>query len=353
MSDFTTPFWGYFVGIIAMVGIVWCLWLLYTQRRWLGRSNAPPRRASGLLPPEGALLPRGGPAAKDAYQPADTGHVWDGDLTELNNPVPRWWTVMYLLMCLFAVGYLLLFPGLGHYAGTLGYTSADDVRRQQEAQDTATRPLYARYEAMPVPEIARDSRALEIGQRLFLNNCAQCHGSDAKGAPGFPNLTDGDWLYGGAPETILQTITKGRHGVMPAWSGTIDARTASDLADYVRSLSGLGVDRSRIFNGKDAYATYCVACHGVDAKGNQALGAPNLTDDVWLYGSSQRTIEATILNGRDSRMPAQEGVLTPAQIRILTAWVWRQSNGNANGGGAASAAGNAGDLARATASGKP
>jgi cytochrome c oxidase cbb3-type subunit III len=327
MSDFPTPFWGYFVGIIAMVGIVWCLWLLYTQRRWLGRAPA--------------------------NQPADTGHVWDGDLTELNNPVPRWWTVMYLLMCVFAVGYLVVFPGLGHYAGTLGYTSADDVRKQQAAQETATRPLYARYEAMPVPEIARDTRALEIGQRLFLNNCAQCHGSDAKGAPGFPNLTDGDWLYGGSPETILQTITKGRHGVMPAWQGVIDARTASDIADYVRSLSGLGVDRSRIFNGKDAYGTYCVACHGVDAKGNQALGAPNLTDDVWLYGSSQRTIEATILNGRDSRMPAQEGILTPAQIRILTAWVWRQSNGNAAAGAGAAVNGTAGDADRNVASSKP
>lgn len=300
MSDFIAPFWGYFVGIVAMGGIVWCVWLLFTQRRWLG--SAP------------------------ANEAPDTGHVWDGDLTELNNPVPRWWTVMYLLLCVFAVGYLVLFPGLGHYAGTLGYTSADDLMRQQAAQEAATRPLYARYEAMPVPAIARDARALEIGQRLFLANCAQCHGSDARGAPGFPNLTDGDWLYGGSPEAILQTITHGRHGVMPAWSGVIDARTASDIADYVRSLSGLGGDRSRVFSGKEAYGTYCVACHGVDAKGNQALGAPNLTDDVWLYGGSQRAIETTILNGRDSRMPAQDGILTPAQIRILTAWVWRQSH---------------------------
>lgn len=313
MSDFTTPMWGYFIGIVASAGIVWCLWLLYTQRRWLGKAPA--------------------------NQPADTGHVWDGDLTELNNPVPRWWTVMYLLMCVFAVGYLILFPGLGQFAGTLGYTSADDLRRQQAAQEAATRPLYARYEAMPVPEIARDARAQEIGQRLFLNHCAQCHGSDAKGAPGFPNLTDGDWLYGGSPETILQTITQGRHGVMPAWNGTIDARTASDIADYVRSLSGLGVDRSRIFSGKDAFGTYCVACHGVDAKGNQALGAPNLTDGVWLYGSSQGTIEATILNGRDNRMPAQEGTLTPAQIRILAAWVWRQSHSGADASADAVAAG--------------
>ncbi|MBO1113553.1 cytochrome-c oxidase, cbb3-type subunit III [Bordetella petrii] len=301
MSDFSYAFFGYFIAFIALGGIAWCLWLLYTQRRWL------------------AERPAAGPVD-------DTGHVWDEDLTELNNPVPRWWTWMYLLLCLFALGYLVLMPGLGMFQGVLGYTTANEVRRHQAQQAEQVRPVYARYAAMAVADIAADPAARQIGERLFLNTCAQCHGSDARGGRSFPNLTDADWLHGGTPEAIGQTITHGRHGIMPPWKGSIDPAAASDTAHYVRSLSKLAADPLKMLRGQRTFETYCVACHGVDGKGNQVLGAPNLTDGTWLYGSSEATIVQTILEGRDNRMPAHDAVLTPEQIKILTAWVWGLSN---------------------------
>ena len=303
MNDFVHDTWGYFIAIIAVGGIAWCLWLLYTQRGWLGRT------------------PHGASSSSDT-----TGHVWDGDLAELNNPVPRWWVWMYLLLCAFAVGYLVLYPGLGNFGGTLGYSTADELRRDRERQAEAVRPLYEKYAAMPFEQVAADPVARDIGQRMFLNTCAQCHGSDARGGPGFPNLADRDWLHGGSPEAIMQTIAQGRHGVMPPWKDVVDPRMAVDIAHYVRSLSGLASDPVRVFRGKREFAKFCVACHGVDGKGNQALGAPNLTDDVWLYGSSEATIVQTIREGRDNRMPAHDNVLTPEQIRILGAWVWGLSN---------------------------
>ncbi|MFY3162722.1 cytochrome-c oxidase, cbb3-type subunit III [Achromobacter xylosoxidans] len=301
MSDFVSGFWGYFISIVAVGGVVFCVTLLYSQRRWLG------------------ARPAGG-------QADDTGHVWDDDLTELNNPVPGWWTWMFLLACAVALGYLFLMPGLGTYQGLLDYSSADEVARQQARMAEAVRPIYARFETMTVPQIAADAGAREIGQRLFLNTCAQCHGSDAKGGPSFPNLADTDWLYGGSPEAITQTITYGRIGVMPAWKAAIAPKAAGDIAQYVRSLSGLDADPERVLRGQRGYQTYCIACHGVDGKGNQVLGAPNLTDEVWLYGSSEASIVKTILDGRENHMPAHGDILTPVQIKLLTAWVWGLSN---------------------------
>jgi cytochrome c oxidase cbb3-type subunit 3 len=180
---------------------------------------------------------------------------------------------------------------------------------------------------MDIPQIAADPEAHLIGERLFLNNCAQCHGSDAKGSTSFPNLIEGDSIYGRQPEVLLATITQGRNGVMPALGAAIDARTAGDIAQYVRSLSGLAHDQIRVLRGKSEYMNTCAACHGAEGKGNKALGAPNLTDDIWLYGSSEATIVHSILNGRNNRMPAQEQTLTSEQIRLVAAWVWGLSKG--------------------------
>lgn len=299
MSDFDSGFWSYFIAIITLAGIVFCVWLLFTQRAWLG---------------------------KTVEKAEDTGHVWDGNLTELNNPVPRWWTVFYVGLCVIGLGILFLYPGLGTFKGMLDYSAAAEVKQDQEAMRKRIEPIYAQYRDMPVTKVAHDAEAREIGQRLFLNYCAQCHGSDARGGGTFPNLTDGDWLYGGSPEVIQQTITKGRHGMMPAWGAQVSASEAADIAQYVRSLSGLAADPLRVIPGKRGYDTYCVACHGAEGKGNTAVGAPNLTDDVWLFGSSQAAIVETILKGRQNIMPAQEGVLTEDQIRMLTAWVWGLSN---------------------------
>jgi cytochrome c oxidase cbb3-type subunit 3 len=300
MSDFVSGFWGYYIAGIVLLGIVWCLWLIFSQRKWLGARTVTVQ---------------------------DTGHVWDGDLRELNNPVPRWWTVMYVVMCIFGLGYLVLYPGLGTFTGSLGYTSAQEVRQDQTQQDALVKPLYDKFAKLDIPAIAVDMEARVIGQRLFLNNCAQCHGSDAKGSTSFPNLVEGDSLYGRTPEALQASITNGRNGVMPALQAVVDARTAGDIAHYVRSLSGLAYDQIRVIRGKREYLNNCVACHGADGKGNKILGAPNLTDDVWLYGSSEATIVHSILNGRNNRMPAQEHVLTADQIRLLTAWVWGLSGG--------------------------
>jgi cytochrome c oxidase cbb3-type subunit 3 len=255
----------------------------------------------------------------------ETGHVWDGDLTELNTPVPRWWTVMYIGLCVFALGYLVLYPGLGSFKGTLGFSSGQQVKQQQAEINARLEPVYARYREMPIEEIARDQEAREIGQRLFLNNCAQCHGSDAQGAPSFPNLANKAWLWGGEPEQILHTITEGRTGMMPPQAQFTPAQ-ASDVAQYVRSLSGLAADPLRLVAGKRVYDSACFACHGADAKGNTLLGAPDLTDDYWLYGSSEATIVQTVLQGRTNQMPAQKATLTPEQIRLLAGWVWGLSN---------------------------
>ena len=300
MSDFVSGFWGYYIAGIVLLGIIWCLWLIFSQRKWLGARTVTVQ---------------------------DTGHVWDGDLRELNNPVPRWWTVMYVVMCLFGLGYLVLYPGLGTFTGSLGYTSAQEVRQDQTQQDALVKPLYDKFAKLDIPAIAVELEARVVGQRLFLNNCAQCHGSDAKGSTSFPNLVEGDSLYGRTPEALQASITNGRNGVMPALQAVVDARTAGDIAHYVRSLSDLAYDQIRVIRGKREYLNNCVACHGVDGEGNKTLGAPNLTDDVWLYGSSEATIVQSILNGRNNRMPAQEHVLTADQIRLLTAWVWGLSGG--------------------------
>jgi cytochrome c oxidase cbb3-type subunit 3 len=300
MSDFVNGFWGYYVAFVVLAGIAWCLWLIFSQREW-------------LKPQPGKV--------------EDTGHVWDGDLREMNNPVPRWWTVMYIMMCLFGLGYLVLYPGLGAFQGSLAYTSAQEVKQDQVALDATVKPIYARFANMDIPQIAADPEAHLIGERLFLNNCAQCHGSDAKGSTSFPNLVEGDSIYGRQPDVLLATITQGRNGVMPAFGAAIDARTAGDIAQYVRSLSGLAHDQIRTLRGKPEYMNTCAACHGPEGKGNKALGAPNLTDDVWLYGSSEATIVHGIVNGRNNRMPAQNQTLSAEQIRLVAAWVWGLSKG--------------------------
>ena len=209
MSDFISGFWGYYIAVISLGGIAWCVYLLFSQRAWLKRN---------------------------VEVVVDTGHVWDGDLTELNNPVPRWWTVMYLALCIFALIYLVLYPGLGTYKGTLGFSAGKQVQQQQAALNARIQPIYERFAAMDIPEIARDEGAREIGQRLFLNNCAQCHGSDAKGGRTFPDLTDRDWLWGGEPEQIMQTITDGRRGIMPPCEcPTMETRAAPVAARTLRT----------------------------------------------------------------------------------------------------------------------
>jgi len=300
MSDFFNNGWSNYIALVSLVGIVWCIWLLFSQRK-----------AKVVHTADGAV--------------ADTGHVWDGDLRELNNPLPRWWMWMFLLSCIFGLVYLVLFPGLGSFPGVVGYSTDGALMSSMTEANDELKPVYAKYVKMDIEQVAADPKAREMGQRLFLNSCAQCHGSDAGGAKGFPNLTDGDWLYGGSPENIKTTLINGRNGVMPAF-GHLESAQIVDLANYVRSLSGLPADDAKVARGAELFKTNCAACHGADGKGNIALGAPNLTDKTWLYGGSEATIIETLTKGRMAMMPAQDKVLSPEKIHLLTAYVWGLSN---------------------------
>jgi cytochrome c oxidase cbb3-type subunit 3 len=302
MSDFISAGWSTYIALVTIVGIFWCIWLLFSQLKVKVKLNS-----------DGEV--------------ADTGHVWDDDLRELNNPLPRWWMWMFLISCIFSLVYLILYPGLGAYPGVLGYSSDGALMNSMSTANDELKPVYAKYVKMDIEQVGADPKAREMGQRLFLNSCAQCHGSDAGGSKGFPNLTDHDWLYGGSPENIKTTIINGRAGVMPPFP-QLDSKQIIDVANYVRSLSGLPVDESKKVRGEVVFKSNCIACHGADGKGNITLGAPNLNDKTWLYGSSEATIIETVTKGRMAMMPAQDKVLSPEKIQLLTAYVWGLSNNN-------------------------
>jgi cytochrome c oxidase cbb3-type subunit 3 len=250
-----------------------------------------------------------------------TGHRWDGDLAEYNNPLPRWWSWLFYLTIVFSLAYLVLYPGLGSWRGTLGWTQVGQLQEEQAAAEKQFGPLYRRFAATDVETLAKDPEALAVGQRLFLNNCAQCHASDGAGSRGFPNLTDRDWLWGGDAKTIKATISEGRTGVMPPFGPALGPQGVKNVAHYVRSLSGLTTDSLRVAFGRELYQQNCVACHGADGKGNAALGAPNLADKTWLYGSAEATVIETVTGGRTNQMPAHKALLDEARIHLLTAYV--------------------------------
>jgi cytochrome c oxidase cbb3-type subunit 3 len=255
-----------------------------------------------------------------------TGHVWDEDLEELNNPLPRWWAWLFVITILFGFAYLAIYPGLGSYAGSAGWSGQKAYEAEKLAAEARVAPLYAKFASLTTEQLAANGEAMGVGERLFMNNCAQCHGSDARGSKGFPNLTDKDWLYGGTPDKIRESITKGRRGTMPPMAAVVgSAENITNLANYVLSLSNGGGDSGRAALGRDSF-TPCAACHGADGKGNQAIGAPNLTDNIWLHGFGLDKIISAINLGHASNMPTHEGKLSAAQISVLTAYVWRLSN---------------------------
>jgi len=250
-----------------------------------------------------------------------TGHVYDG-IEEYDNPLPAWWLYMFILSMLFGIGYLVLYPGMGNFKGVLGWTEVGQLQKENEKMDAKTNALLAQYAAMPVEELAKNEKARRSGQRLFSSYCATCHGSDAGGTTGFPNLRDSDWLYGGTPDRIVESITKGRKGAMPAWKGIMTDQQINDVASWLAA----GETAKKSAPGAQAYTTYCAACHGADAKGNTMLGAPDLSDKVWLYGGGIGDIKTTIVNGRNGQMPAHEHLLTPEKIHLLAAYVYGLSN---------------------------
>lgn len=294
-------FWSGWIIVITLGNIFACYWLV----RWTTKR-------------------RPGEAAEGSV----TGHVWDG-LEEYNNPLPRWWLWLFYITMVFALGYLVLFPGLGNFKGVLGWSSHGSQYDAEMAQAAATYdPIFKKYAAMPIDQVAKDEEALGMGRRMFLSYCAICHGSDAHGNKGFPNLTDNDWLYGGEPAQIEQTIMMGRQGAMPPHPA-LSPEDLDKVANYIASLSGRteSVDAAKAAAGKAMYPTLdCVACHGADAKGNQAMGAPNLTDNTWLYGSSIDTIKETISKGRNGKMPAHGDFLGADKVHLLAAYVYSLSH---------------------------
>lgn len=250
-----------------------------------------------------------------------TGHVWDDDLRELNNPLPRWWLWLFLLTVLFALVYLVLYPGLGSRPGTLGWTQVRQWETMQVAQEKRAQAILARFDGRDPAALAADPAAVAIGRNLFANNCAACHGSDGRGATGFPNLTDRDWLWGGEPETIVATISQGRVGVMAPWIEVLGEKGVDDAAAYVLTLSGRKAPKGDATAGQVQFTTYCIACHGPDGRGNTAVGAPNLTDGIWLHGGSAAKVRETIAHGRQNAMPAQETRLGETRVRLLAAYV--------------------------------
>jgi cytochrome c oxidase cbb3-type subunit 3 len=298
MSDFTSSFWSVYVTGIALVGIFACLVLLWFS----GKAKAM--------------------TANDNT----TGHVWDGDLREMNNPLPRWWVWLFIITVVFGLGYLAMYPGLGSYGGQFGWSQVGQYEAEVAKGNKEVEPLYARFNSMKPEDVAGDPQAMAIGERLFMNNCSQCHGSDARGSKGFPNLTDKDWLYGGTPDKIIETITKGRIGNMPTMAAAIGSpEDVRNLAQYVLSLSNSPHDSLKAALGKPKFAA-CAACHGTDGKGNQAIGSANLTDDIWLHGWGENAIVAMINNGKINQMPAQASKLTESQIHVLASYVWSLSN---------------------------
>ncbi|HEU4709261.1 MAG TPA: cytochrome-c oxidase, cbb3-type subunit III [Methylophilaceae bacterium] len=299
MSDFTNEFWPIFITLLTLLGIFGCAWLLWKT----GKIKVP------------------------AGNDGTSGHVWDGDIREMNNPLPRWWVWLFVITIVFAIIYLIAYPGLGRNAGRLGWTEVGQYDHEVAEANKKLEPMYARFAAMSIPDTAVDPKAKAIGERLFMNNCSQCHGSDARGSRGFPNLTDADWIHGGSPEKIQETITIGRIGMMPPMAAAVgNEEDVKNVANYVLSLSGSPHDAARAALGKEKFTTICAACHGVDGKGNQAIGAPNLSDNIWLHGAGEAAIITRINQGKTNQMPAQGEKLTPAQIHLLAAYVWGLSN---------------------------
>ena len=293
MSDFANSGWAIFVAVSTAVSLLWCLWLL-----WVASKRQP--------------------MADDN----STGHVYDEDLVEMNNPLPRWWAVLFVITVVFAFGYVALYPGMGSLPGVFGWTSQNQLQAEQQQANATMNKVYAQFNGLSAEQLSRNGPAMAIGERLFINNCAACHGSNAQGSKGFPNLTDGDWLHGGTVEKIEESIVLGRAGNMPPMVAAVGTpEDVRNVANYVLSLSDSPHNPIAAALGKTKFGT-CAACHGADGKGNQALGAPNLTDKIWLHGWGEEAIVAMVNLGKTNVMPAQGGRLTAQQIHVLATYVW-------------------------------
>ncbi|WP_176491145.1 MULTISPECIES: cytochrome-c oxidase, cbb3-type subunit III [Microbulbifer] len=294
-----TTFWSLWVIVLTLANLALVCWVLFANRKV---------------------------AVDDQSEPGNqtTGHVYDG-IEEYDNPLPRWWFLLFVGSLIFSAIYLVIYPGMGNFKGVSGWTSVGELENDQQKAMEKFDETFGKFAEMPVEEIAQSPQALKMGARIFANNCAVCHGADGGGNYGFPNLTDSAWLYGGSPEKILETLYKGRQGLMPPQGPIIGEEGVRNTAEYVLALNGLEHNAEMAAEGKKVFGQVCMACHGMDAKGNQALGAPNLTDNIWLYGSSREQIQHTIRGGRSNMMPAQDDKLRDDKIRLVAAYVYSLS----------------------------
>lgn len=294
-----TTFWSLWIILLTSACLILVTWVLFANRK-------------------AAVHPGADPDDKT------TGHVYDG-IVEYNNPLPRWWFYMFVISLIFAGVYLVLYPGMGSWKGTLGWTSVGELKADQEAGKAAYASSYEAYKNVPIDELAKNPDAMKMGFRLFANECSVCHAADGGGQYGFPNLRDSDWLHGGTPEKILETITNGRIAAMPAWGAALGEEKVIQVSEYVLKISGNEADAALADAGAKVFAENCVACHGADAKGQHATGAPNLTDKIWLYDDSRENVRQTIRSGRNNQMPAQGPILMPEKIHLLAAYVYSLS----------------------------
>ncbi|HRF87336.1 MAG TPA: cytochrome-c oxidase, cbb3-type subunit III [Pseudomonadales bacterium] len=291
-----SSFWSAWIIILTTIVLVGLVWVLFGNRTRSGNPDS------------------------------TTGHVYDG-IEEYDNPMPAWWFYMFVLSIIFGVAYLIFYPGMGNYKGALGWTQNTEWQQENAKMDEKINAALAPYANMSIEDLAKDEKAMRIGQRLFASNCALCHGADAGGTKGFPNLRDSDWLYGGTPEKIVETIALGRKGAMPPWKSVLTETQMDDVTAWITTKEA----NKKSAAGAQVFATYCAVCHNPDAKGNQAMGAPDLTDDVWLYGGEIGDIKFTIHNGRNGQMPAHEHLLIPEKIHLLAAFVYSLSATNQEG----------------------
>lgn len=287
-----TSFWSWWIVVLTSITIIGVTWVLFANRK---REHKPTEET--------------------------TGHNYDG-IEEYDNPLPAWWFYMFVLTIVWGVGYLVIYPGMGKFPGLLGWTQLQQHEREVAAADQKFQAMRDRYLALPVEDIAADPAVRKMGMRMFSNNCAQCHGADAKGSYGFPNLADADWLYGGTAADIKTSITEGRQAAMPAWGSVIGEQGVTDVTAYILSINGRDADPERATAGAQVFQTYCVACHGPEATGNPALGAPNLRDGIWLYGGTAENIGHSVRAGRNGVMPSHKDVLSEDKIHILAAYVY-------------------------------
>jgi cytochrome c oxidase cbb3-type subunit 3 len=296
--SFSSDFWSWWIIVLTLGNIAFCWWLIvWTTKKRSGEA------ATGDV----------------------TGHTWDESLQEYNNPLPRWWLWMFYITMIFGVIYLLLYPGLGKFPGVLGWTGSGQYEQEMGQAESLYGPIFAAYASRDIEALAGDSEAVQVGQRLFTNYCATCHGADAGGGIGFPSLRDGDWLWGGSPEAIKTSILDGRQGVMPPWGEALGDEGVDEVTAYVLTLNGREADPRLAEAGQARFQTMCAACHMPDGTGQQALGAPNLTNNTWLYGGSPGVIRHTIAQGRRGNMPAHRDFLGEDKAHVLAAYIYSLS----------------------------